>query len=193
MLPEEIYENVKDLTPYQVKKWYADNNITEQQKQAYKNYKNVKSVLKSRQKNKELYNTYQNKLMKERRQADRDADNAKQRQYNKTYRDKIKKEGAEIKKKQDVNDILNDIINDVVEKSEKNKAVATLTNAIKRKTAMQKLNNKKTVQKLQDKIKDVFNKPKPKEETPQEKMRRETRERVRKWRAKKRELEANKK
>ena len=191
MLPEKIYEAVKDLTPYQVKKWYADNNISNEDKQAYKNYKNVKSVLKSRQKNIELYNTYQNKLMKERRQANRNADNVKQRQYNKTYRDKIKKEGVEIKKKQDVNDILNDIINDVVNKSEKNKAVATLTNAIKRKTAMQKLNNKKTVQKLQDKIKEVFNKPK--EETPQEKMRRETRERVRKWRAKKRELEANKK
>jgi len=59
--------------------------------------------------------------------------------------------------------------------------------------AMKKLNNKKTVQKLQDKIKVVFNKPKdqPKEETLQEKMRRENRERVRRCRAKKK-VEQNK-
>ena len=99
MLPEEIYGTVKDLTPYQVKKWFIYNNISNEDKQAYKNYKNVKCVLKSRQKNKELYNLYQNKLMKERRQVDRDADNAKQRQYNKTYRAKVKQQEAEIKKK----------------------------------------------------------------------------------------------
>ena len=123
MTPEEIYNVIKDLKPFEVKKWYADNKITDQDKQAYKNYKNAKSVLKSRQKNKESYNQYQNALMKKRRQADRDADNEKQRIYNKTYRDKIKKEETELKRKQDINDIID-------------KAVEKLTNAIKCKIAI---------------------------------------------------------
>ena len=36
MTPEDIYNAVKDLTPYQIKKWYIDNNITEQQKRHIK-------------------------------------------------------------------------------------------------------------------------------------------------------------
>ena len=75
MTPEDIYNAVKDLTPYQVKKWYVDNNITEQQKKAYQNFKNAKNVKKSRDKNREGYNQYQNGLMKEIRQASREADN----------------------------------------------------------------------------------------------------------------------
>ena len=63
MTPEEINNAVKDLIPYQVKKWYMDNNITEQDKQAYKSYKNVKRVLASQEKNKEKYNEYQNSYM----------------------------------------------------------------------------------------------------------------------------------
>ena len=188
MTPEDIYNAVKDLIPYQVKKWYIDNNITEQQKKAYQNFRNVKRVLASREKNKEGYNKYQNDLMKEKRDADRKADNEKQKKYNKTYRDKIKKEEADVKKKQeninDVKDILNGIIDDVVDKAEKNKAVQTIGNAIKRKMAVKVLNNKKMVKTLQDKIKVVFNKPK-KDETPKEKLRRENRERVRRWRANK--------
>ena len=42
MTPEEIYEAVKDLTPYQTKKWYIDNKITEEQKIKYRTFKNVK-------------------------------------------------------------------------------------------------------------------------------------------------------
>ena len=190
MSPEDIYNVVKDLTPYQVKKWYVDNNITEQQKKAYQNFRNVKRVLAQREKNKEGYNKYQNDLMKEKRDADRKADNEKQKKYNKTYRDKIKKEEADLKKKQeninDVKDILNGIIDDVVDTADKNKAIQTIGNAIKRKMAVKVLNNKKMVQTLKDKIKVVFNKPK-KDETPKEKLRRENRERVRKWRANKKE------
>ena len=188
MTPEDIYNAVKDLTPYQVKKWYVDNKITEQQKKAYQNFKNAKNVKKSRDKNREGYNQYQNGLMKEIRQASREADNEKQRRYNETYRAKVKQQEAEVKKKQeninDVKDILNSIIDDVVDKADKNKAVETIKNAIKRKMAVKVLNNKKMVQTLKDKIKVVFNKPK-KDETPKEKLRRENRERVRKWRANK--------
>ena len=150
MSPEDIYNAVKDLTPYQVKKWYVDNKITEQQKKAYQNFKNAKNVKKSRDKNREGYNQYQNGLMKEIRQANREADNEKQRRYNETYRAKVKQQEAEVKKKQeninDVKDILNGIIDDVVDKAEKNKAVATIANSIKRKLAVNVLNNKKMVQ-----------------------------------------------
>ena len=196
MSPEDIYNAVKDLTPYQVKKWYIDNNITEQQKKAYQNFKNAKNVKKSRDKNREGYNQYQNGLMKEIRQANREADNEKQRRYNETYRAKVKQQEAEVKKKQeninDVKDILNGIIDDVVDKADKNKAIQTIGNAIKRKMAVKVLNNKKMVQTLKDKIKVVFNKPKPKEETPKEKLRRENRERVRRWRVNKKTAEQNK-
>ena len=67
MTPEEIYEATKDLTPYQVKKWYIDNKITDEDKKAFQNYKNSKNVLAWRQKNKEKYNDYQNSYMSSRR------------------------------------------------------------------------------------------------------------------------------
>ena len=53
MTPEEIYEATKDFKPYQIKKWYIDNKITDEDKKAFQNYKNSKNVLAWRQKNKE--------------------------------------------------------------------------------------------------------------------------------------------
>ena len=44
MTPEEIYNAVKDLSACQVKKWYADNKITEEQKKLIKNTKMQKML-----------------------------------------------------------------------------------------------------------------------------------------------------
>ena len=66
---------------------------------------NIRAVLKYRAKNIDKYNHYQNELMKKKRDEDREAYNEKQKKYNKIYRERIKKEKAEAKKKQeDIND-----------------------------------------------------------------------------------------
>ena len=132
MTPNEIFEAVKDLTPYLTKRWYIDNKITEEDKKAYQKYKNTKRVLASRDKdaNRETYKTYQNSLMKKIRDADRATDNEKQRRHNKIYREKIKKQNK-------IKDVLNDIIDDVVDNAEKRKTSAIMIqNAFRNKRAI---------------------------------------------------------
>ena len=111
MTPQEIFNHIEAFDNIQRRNYLK--TLTETERDAYRKFMKVKSVLKSRNKNnetKKAYNDYQNKLMNSVRNNDRENDRIKQRVYNKTYRNKLKEQKETINAKLNLSNKLNDAI-----------------------------------------------------------------------------------
>lgn len=97
MTPQEIFNHIEAFDNIQRRNYLK--TLSETEKDAYRKFMKVKSVLKSRNKNnetKKAYNENQKKIMNDVRNKDREQDRIKQRVYNKTYRNKLKEEKQKI-------------------------------------------------------------------------------------------------
>lgn len=93
MTPQDIFNHIETFDNIQRRNYLK--TLSDSERDAYRKFMKVKSVLKSRNKNadtKKAYNDYQNQLMNSVRNNDRELDRTKQRVYNKTYRNKLKEQ-----------------------------------------------------------------------------------------------------
>jgi hypothetical protein len=111
MTPQEIFNHIEAFDNIQRRNYLK--TLSETEKDAYRKFMKVKSVLKSRNKNnetKKAYNENQKKLMNDVRNKDRENDRIKQQIYNKTYRNKLKEQKENINAKLNLSNKLTDAI-----------------------------------------------------------------------------------